>query len=342
MLEHGGRLRAAARQYDIPLTDWIDLSTGINPDTYQVPALDPLCWNRLPEDDDGLEEAAASYYGNDRLLVLPGSQAGIQGLPATFKPQMIACVAPIYEEHPHAWDRAGHKVRRLPTLARALAAMTPLVLVCNPCNPTATLTSRETLVDAAGQLRRRGGWLIVDEAFGDAEPEHNVVDLAGSDAAPNLLVLRSLGKFFGLAGARVGFLFGAAEKREPIREMIGPWPLSHPSRVVARHALLDDTWQEHARNRLAELSQRLAEVLLPLGEVARTALFCTVRTERATELAGYFARHAILVRHFDAHQLLRFGLPGTESEWQRLASAIAGLMAGEPPALLDAADGRQR
>ena len=125
MLEHGGKLLRAAQHYGIPLTDWLDLSTGINPEVYPVRAIDPACWNRLPEDDDGLEAAAAAYYGNDRLLVLPGSQAGIQALPATFRPLVIACVSPLYEEHPQAWERAGHKLRRLPNLARALAASTP-------------------------------------------------------------------------------------------------------------------------------------------------------------------------------------------------------------------------
>ena len=322
MLEHGGRLRAAARQYQIPLADWVDLSTGINPETYPVPPLDPQCWNRLPEDDDGLEAAAAAYYGNDRLLALPGSQAGIQGLPMTFRPQVIACVSPIYEEHPHAWTKAGHKLRRLPTLARAMAAATPLVLLCNPNNPTATAVSRDILLDAAEQLRRRGGWLIVDEAFGDAEPDRNVVNLAGSEKAPNLIVLRSIGKFFGLAGARVGFLFGVPEKLEPVREMLGPWPLSHPSRVVARQALLDTEWQATQRARLAIGSTRLASVLAPLGEVERTALFCTVRCEQVADVADHFARQAILVRRFDAQGLLRFGLPATENDWQRLAEAV--------------------
>ncbi len=328
MLEHGGRLRAAAQQYGIPLADWLDLSTGINPDTYPVPPLDPACWNRLPEDNDGLEAAAAGYYGSERLLALPGSQAGIMGLPAMFPGQTLACVAPIYEEHPYAWQRAGHTVRRLPTLARALAGATPLVLLCNPNNPTATATPRADLCAAAEQLHRRGGWLIVDEAFADAEPENSIVSLAGSDAAPNLIVLRSLGKFFGLAGARVGFVFGAPEKLAALREMLGPWPLAHPSRAVARQALCDTAWQKAARHRLIAGSQRLAGMLAPLGEVGRTALFCTLHSRRTAELADHFARHAILIRRFDEHGLLRFGLPGAENEWQRLHTALAACPKG--------------
>ena len=323
MLEHGGRLRSAARQYGIPLADWIDLSTGINPQSYPVQAIDPACWNRLPEENDGLEAAAAAYYGNDRLLALPGSQAAIQALPGLFSPVVVACLSPLYEEHPQAWERCGHKLRRLPNLPRMLAAMTPSVLLCNPNNPTATSIPRETLLEAAEQLRKRGGWLIVDEAFGDPAPENCIASLAGSDAAPNLIVLRSLGKFFGLAGARVGFLFGERGKLDRLREVLGPWPVSHPSRAVAKQALQDSAWQAAARAKLAVDSQRLADMLAPLGEVSRTALFCTVKTGQTDELFEHFAQRAILTRHYAATDLLRFGLPEGEAQLQRLAAALA-------------------
>ena len=323
MLEHGGRLRGAAQQYGIPLADWLDLSTGINPEVYPIRAIDPACWNRLPEDDDGLEAAAAAYYGNDRLLVLPGSQAAIQALPALFSPVVVACLSPLYEEHPQAWERCGHKLRRLPNLQRMLAAMTPNVLLCNPNNPTAQSLPRQALLDAAQQLRKRGGWLIVDEAFGDAEPENCIASVAGSDDAPNLIVLRSLGKFFGLAGARVGFVFGAPDKLDRLREVLGPWPVSHPSRFVAKRALEDFAWQMAARKQLADDSQRLAELLAPLGEVSRTALFCTVKTTQTNQLVEYFARRAILTRHYDSTDLLRFGLPANEAQWQGLKAALA-------------------
>jgi cobalamin biosynthesis protein CobC len=312
----------AAQQSGVALAEWVDLSTGINPEAYPVAAIDPRCWQRLPEDDDGLEAAAAAYYGNPRLLALPGSQAGIQGLPALFPPVAVACLAPLYEEHPQGWLRAGHRLRRLPTLDRALAAATPNVLLCNPNNPTATRISRDELLEAAEKLRQRGGWLIVDEAFADAEADDAVVDQAGSDEFPNLIVLRSLGKFFGLAGARVGFVFGCAEKLDRLREMLGPWPLANPARFVARAALEDTAWQAAARQRLLAASQRLAALLAPLGEVSRTSLFCTIKTDRVAALYEQLARQAILTRRFDAAGLLRVGLPGDEREWRRLAAAV--------------------
>ena len=186
MLEHGGRLRQAAAHYNIPLADWLDLSTGINPHGWPVPALPAAVWQRLPESDDGLEAAAAAYYGNPNLLPVAGSQAAIQWLPALLPKAAVACIAPLYAEHPHAWQQAGHKVRYLQnaTLPRALAAATPYVLLCNPNNPTADRHPHELVLDAARQLHKRGGWLIVDEAFVDATPELSVTPLAGTPEAP--------------------------------------------------------------------------------------------------------------------------------------------------------------
>ena len=330
MLEHGGLLHLAAQTYGISLGNWVDLSTGINPRVYPIPPIDPSCWNRLPEEDDGLEAAAAAYYGNERLLVLSGSQAAIQTLPMLFKPGMVACLSPMYEEHPHAWPKHGHRLRRLPNLQRALAAMTPILLLCNPNNPTGVAIPRDELLDAAVQLQKRGGWLIVGEAFADCEPENCVVTLAGTSEAPNLIVLRSLGKFFGLAGARVGCIFGDSDILGRLRERLGPWPVANPSRVVARQALSDSAWQSEARIQLAADSQRLAALLAPLGDITRSALFCTLKLaedetmgERLHALYAHFARRAILTRRFDEHGRLRFGLPGHEGEWQRLAAAVA-------------------
>lgn len=325
MLDHGGRLREAAAHYDIPLTDWLDLSTGINPNPWPVPAPSADAWHRLPENDDGLEAAAAAYYGNPNLLPVAGSQAAIQILPTLLPRAVVACIAPIYSEHPQAWQRAGHKMRFLQNamLPRALAAATPYVLLCNPNNPTADRHPHELAVDAAKQLKKRGGWLIVDEAFIDPTPENSLTPLAGTLDAPNLIVLRSLGKFFGLAGARVGFVFAAADIRQRMAEAIGPWGIAGPAREAARLALHDSAWQAAARPRLLAAGQRLHQLLAPLGEVKSTALFATLTTHQAGELHETLARQGILTRRFDQQPLLRCGLPGNEAEWQRLAGALA-------------------
>ncbi len=325
MLDHGGRLREAAARYDIPLADWLDLSTGINPHGWPVPALPASVWQRLPEADDGLEAAAASYYGNPNLLPVAGSQAAIQWLPALLPRAVVACIAPLYNEHPQAWQQAGHKIRFLQnaTLTRALSVATPYVLLCNPNNPTGDHYSREAVLDAAAQLKKRGGWLIVDEAFGDASPAESVTSLAGTEEAPNLIVLRSLGKFFGLAGARVGFIFAAEDLRRRMAEAMGPWTIAGPAREAARLALLDTPWQTAMRPILQADSARLQQLLAPLGELKSTALFATLNTPHAHELHEHLARRAILTRRFEQQPLLRVGLPGDEAGWHRLATALA-------------------
>ncbi|RIX48469.1 MAG: threonine-phosphate decarboxylase [Rhodocyclales bacterium GT-UBC] len=324
MLEHGGRLREAAAHYDIPLADWLDFSTGINPEAWPVPPLPASVWHRLPENGDGLEAAAAEYFGNPNLLPVAGSQAAIQTLPQLLPRAVVACISPLYSEHPHAWQRAGHRLRFLQNalLPRALAATTPYILLCNPNNPSADRHPRSAVLDAALQLKKRGGWLIVDEAFMDPTPEESVAALAGSEAAPNLIVLRSLGKFFGLAGARVGFILAAPELLNRMAEALGPWSVAGPAREVARQALQDKAWQNAMRSKLDVASRRLGQMLQAFGEVKQTALFATLNMSEPGELHEFLARRGILVRRFEQQPLLRFGLPADEAQWQRLDSAL--------------------
>jgi cobalamin biosynthetic protein CobC len=322
MLEHGGRLRQAAADYGIPLAEWLDLSTGINPRPWPVPALPIAAWQRLPEENDGLEAAAAAYYGNAGALPVAGSQAAIQALPRLFPPDRLTCVTPLYAEHALAWQRAGHAIDTQPASSAGMERA-KYALLCNPNNPTAQVHRPVDLLALADAIRRREGWLVVDEAFIDATPEASLTPLAGSTQAPNLIVFRSLGKFFGLAGARVGFVFAAAELRRRLAEALGPWTVSGPSRLVARRALQDAAWQATARRHLAGASRRLHALLASYGEVSSTALFATLRGVDGPHWHDSLARQGILTRHFPEHALLRFGLPGVESDWQRLAQALA-------------------
>lgn len=315
MLEHGGRLRAAAERWKIPLADWLDLSTGISPWPYPLPAVPAEVWQRLPEEDDGLEAAARDYYGGDRPLALPGSQAAIRTLPSLLPVGRVAMPAPLYAEHPAAWRAAGH------TLV-TWNESSDYAVACNPNNPTGQRFTRTELLELARQVRL----LIVDEAFLDADPGESVI--GGADnIADNIVVLRSLGKFFGLAGARVGFAFGAPELLGRLREALGPWSVSHPARWAARHALADRAWQAAQRERLHAASTRLAALLRDagLGTPTGCALFQTVITPRAAGLYEGLARRGILVRRFDdlrALPSLRFGLPGDEDAWRRLAASL--------------------
>lgn len=324
-LHHGGRLREAASRYNIPLNEWLDLSTGINPLGWPVPPLPDSCWQRLPEQGDGLEAAAADYYGSQHLLPLAGSQAAIQLLPQLKKPCRVGILQPSYVEHRAAWQGAGHEVVPLSatTIEQQLSTLDVLLLV-NPNNPTADRFTPEQLAAWSEQLRQRGGWLVVDEAFMDAKTGESMVGECGKEG---LIVLRSLGKFFGLAGARVGFLFAWPQLLQQMAHQLGPWHVSGPAREVARCALLDSAWQQTTRARLQHDSRRMALLLDSVGLTPSggTALFQYCCHPAAEALHQILAAEGIFTRLFNEPSALRFGLPGAESQWHTLQQALMRL-----------------
>ncbi len=303
----------------------LDLSRTGNPDGWPVPSLPAAAWHDLPEGDDGLEAAAADYYGNANVLPVAGALAATRLLPVLLPRAVVACIGPLANPHVQAWTQIGHRPRVLQnaTLPRALAAATPYVLFAHPNDVTADRHPHAVAVDTANQLKKRGGWLIVDESQIDPTPEESLTPLAGTAEAPNLIVLRSLDHFFGLAGIRVGFIFAAPDLLAKMAAAMGPWTVAGPSRAAARLALLDRDWQAAMRASLLAAGQRLHQLLAPYGEVKSTALFATLNTPQAAELLAHLAVHGILVHQVEQASLLRVGLPGSEADWQRLSAALA-------------------
>ena len=205
-IAHGGRLDEAIAAHGGLRKQWLDLSTGINPTSWPVPNLPQALWHRLPEESDVAlaRDAARAAYGvpaDAGIVVAPGTQALIQHLPGLVAPQPVAIIGPTYEEHRLSWARHGHEALVVDGIASAEASAR-IVVVVNPDNPTGRLHDPARLAALAKRLAARGGWLVVDEAFADVAPEASVAEAAGRDG---LVVLRSLGKFYGLAGARIGF-----------------------------------------------------------------------------------------------------------------------------------------
>ncbi len=342
---HGGDLTAAVRRYGHPRTAWLDLSTGISPHAYPVAAPDPHSWQRLPDDEDDLAEIAAAHYGCPHALPTAGSQAAIRLLPALLShtPDTCTAIAALtYGEYRPAFERAGHRVLRfdygsgistgagiggfnLQPHAELPAAVRHMVLV-NPNNPGAERYPPEVVMQWHAQLAARGGSLIVDEAFADVVPELSVAPYCGR---PGLIVLRSIGKFFGLAGARVGFVLAEPGLLRQLDLALGAWRISGPARAAARAALLDRGWQRAALQRLQHDGVRLHQLLSEHGLApCGTPLFAWVRCADAAALQDHLARQAIWVRRFETPASLRFGLPADDAAWLRLDQALA---AWHPP-----------
>ncbi|WPO45946.1 threonine-phosphate decarboxylase CobD [Pseudomonas sp. S1Bt23] len=330
MLEHGGRLRKAAEQYGIAEADWLDLSSGLAPWPWPIPEIGMRAWARLPETDDGLEQAARDYYGAAHVLPVPGSQAAIQLLPRLRRAGKVGVLSPCYAEHAEAWRRSGYIVREVleQEVDFFLDSLDVLVVV-NPNNPTGLSLTPERLLDWHARLAQRGGWLVVDEAFMDNTPQ---LSLAAQADQVGLIVLRSFGKFFGLAGVRLGFVLAERKLLKLLAEQVGPWAVSGPTRVLGQVCLRD--LEGHGRQRLRSeaASLRLAQLLERHGLKPQggCALFQWLITDRAELLHEFMARRGILLRLFTHNSSLRFGLPADEADWSRLEQAFVAYAKEHP------------
>ncbi len=324
--QHGGGRRYWAEQYGFGAHEMVDLSTGINPRGWPVPELPTDVWQRLPEPSSELLDSAEHYYGTRSLLPVAGSQAAIQALPRLRPSCQVGILAPSYFEHRAGWEMAGHEVTNLHSdgIEESLPTLDVLVVV-SPNNPTGERFPVEQLLQWHQRLADRGGWLVVDEAFVDATPEQSLCNLAVPRSG--LIVLRSLGKFFGLAGIRSGFVFAMPSLLEQLEQLLGPWSLSHPAQWVTERALRDSSWQQLMRGRLVDESGRLARLLESVGlaPAGGTPLFQWAITPLAAEVATQMAQQGILIRLFETPSSLRFGLPFSEAEWLRLQEALVTL-----------------
>lgn len=326
-LEHGGDAAEAEALYGVPHGGWLDLSTGINPHPYPMPDLTPECWERLPDRAAyaELRRAAADCYGvSDPALAAaaPGTQALIQWLPRLRARSKVSVLSPTYNEHAHAWRLAGHRVEEVNGLDM-VDRQADVVVAVNPNNPDGRLLEIGVLVELALKLASRGGWLIIDEAFADVTPEISIAAKAGM---PGLIVLRSFGKFFGLAGVRLGFALTGMELSGELVQALGPWAVSGPAAEVGAAALADAEWIAAARRRLKEEAVRLDDLLASQGlqVIGGCDLFRLVATPEATEIYARLARSGVLVRRFSRRPAwLRFGLPGGKDAWNRLEMAFS-------------------
>ncbi|AVX88359.1 threonine-phosphate decarboxylase CobD [Pseudomonas sp. VE 196-7] len=322
MLEHGGRLRKAALDYGIAEANWLDLSSGLAPWPFAVPQIPLRAWARLPETDDGLEQAACDYYGASQVLPVAGSQMAIQLLPRLRRAGKVGVLSPCYAEHAEAWRRSGYIVREvLEQEVEFFLDSLDVLVVVNPNNPTGLSLTPARLLDWHARLAQRGGWLVVDEAFMDNTPQ---LSLASHTHQVGLIVLRSFGKFFGLAGVRLGFVLAERKLLRLLAEQVGPWAVSGPTRVLGQACLQDTEAHTRQRIRSDEASERLALLLERYGFKPHggCALFQWLVTEHAQALHEFMARRGILLRIFTHNSSLRFGLPANAAEEARLEQAL--------------------
>ncbi len=320
MLDHGGNLDLACKLFGGRTEDWIDLSTGINRQPYPVGELLLRSWTALPSraEIEALHAAARSAYGTGApVLAVAGAQSAIQSLPRLAPPGRARILAPTYNEYAPTLNAAGWRVEEVGDLDALAGA--DLAVVVNPNNPDGRQHRRADLLALASRVGR----LVIDESFADVVPDASLAPDAGRTG---LLVLRSFGKFYGLAGLRLGFVLGSDADVAALAAMAGPWPISGVAIEIGQRALLDGAWAEATRARLVRDAERLDQLAHGAGwsVVGGTALFRLYETGNAVAAQERLARAKIWSRIFgNKGGWLRLGLPGNKTEWTRLATALS-------------------
>lgn len=315
---HGGGLEAARRHFGAG--DWIDLSTGINPKPWLGAADLAFDWQRLPDPDAlaQLEAVAASFFGVDarHVCAVPGSEIGLR-LTGMLVNRPARHIAPSYRTH-------GEMIADCaPIEPEAARSHDGTLILANPNNPDGRVTG---VVAMRALLTGRGtdDWLLVDEAFADIDPGASVATLVNDDA--RLVVFRSFGKFFGLAGVRLGFVIAPQTIVAALRERLGAWPLSAAAIAIGTAAYIDRDWVAATRARLFADAAALDALLARQGHrpTGDCPLFRLIEVEDARALFERLAQRAILTRPFaDRPDWLRIGLPADAGARARLEAALA-------------------
>lgn len=316
---HGGGLAAARAHYGDAAGPWIDLSTGINPHGWPPADRIAIDWRHLPDEGDlrALEQAAAAHFGADpaHVCAVPGTEIGLRLIgerldgPAFHR-------SPSYRTHGDMMPGS-----RAVTADRLDEADGATLILANPNNPDGGSLAAASMLDLLG--RRGNGWLLVDEAFADTDPAPTMAGQVAEER--RLIVFRSFGKFFGLAGVRLGFVLGPRVVIDPLRQRLGAWPLSAAAIAIGMAAYRDRGWIDAMRMRLVGDAAALDAVLRRAGfdAVGDCPLFRLIETDDAMALFERLARRSILTRPFDEQpRWLRLGLPADEAALARLEAAL--------------------
>ena len=192
--------------------------------------------------------------------------------------ERVAVVSPTYGEYERAFASAGFAVDAVGDVA-AIGAGHRLAIVVNPNNPDGRIWPAEKLIALHDRMKAADGLLVVDEAFGDTDPALSLASRAPQ--LSNLIIFRSFGKFFGLAGLRLGFAIARDDILARFEDWLGPWAVSGPALSIAASLLRSDA--SPIRGRIEERSAGLHAVLKGAGlrMAGGTALFTLVADARA-------------------------------------------------------------
>ena len=326
--DHGGNVSEISRRYGIDEDKIIDFSANINPLGYP-PGLKEMIIKEFDSvlnypDIDSFElvSGLSEYHdiGRDYIVVGNGSTEFMYSIPLAFKPQKALIVTPAFSEYEKGLKMAGTKVSYFQTdekenfspdiacLCKRLREGFDIVYFCNPANPTGVLTSKDELCRVIACAGRTRALAVIDEAFIDFVEEESVKKEILRFS--NLIVLRSMAKFFGIPGLRVGYVIASAPCIAKIREIKPPWTVNSLGQKVAAYAFSDRDYIRDTRQYVKAERELLMAAIneipgLKTYESAANYILVFMDSRiglNSTELKNHLSREGILIRDCSTFQ----------------------------------------
>ena len=336
--EHGGDLARLSQDFPLATQPWVDLSTGINPWSYPLPAPHNHhreLANSVQRNECG--ESMASAFSCEGRNVLPtaGSELIIRLLPLLLEGMELVVSPPTYGDYRYSWESKKLAVNAVSDIAefarrqtsQGIGATQPYVyIVCNPNNPDGRTVDLQELQELLGLVTSSKGWLIVDEAYVETTPERSMSLMAGH---PNLLILRSFGKFYGLPGLRLGAILGPEKILNKLTELLGFWSVSALALTTGTLAYSDTAWSMAMREKLNEHAERLDNLLQARGYkvLGSVPLFRLIESLKPEKTWQGMMEQGVYVRKFREYPShLRIGLPADDNSRQRLETSLGNLL----------------
>jgi threonine-phosphate decarboxylase len=350
---HGGQLHQIAERFGIPASKLLDFSANIDPEGPPATVLaalresldDPSVLTHYPEiGESALRSAIATY-----TEVSPGNIAVANGfvplLEAALRVLPIrSCLLPVpaFVEYRRTLTRAGVEV--IPHVLTPagfrydvddmLSGPYDAILLANPQNPSGVLCDREVLLALVATAAERDIYILLDEAFIDYCPEESLT--REIDRFPNLIVFRSVTKFFGIPGLRVAYTAANSKTNIAIHEAVAPWSITTLASRAVRAALTEAEYANRSRVLNQERRTRLRNNLeaLALRTESSAANFLLFRLPSFVDAVDFWERmildHQIVLRQCANYEALPDGYlraaVRNDQENARLIEALTQLL----------------
>jgi threonine-phosphate decarboxylase len=352
--EHGGNIISMARQHGFSPTDSIDFSASINPLGLSpkvreaiIGALDSLV--HYPDNDCGeLKQALAGFHGvpPEYIAIANGSTEIIYNLPALLPGKSVLIISPSFSEYSHALLQHRCEVRHmilspndnfsldLERLSRVLDEYYDALYLCNPGNPSGMLYPRQVIEQVYDLCRATGTFLVLDEAFMDFCEKASAKDMIIT--SDHGIVLRSMTKFYGIPGLRLGYAMAAPALIERLTSMGGPWSVNTLAQTAGVAALADEEYSKRSIEYIAGLREDFSRSLSGFPQLTvypSNANFLLVEINSgitSTELKQRLMEKMILIRDCStftglSNRFFRVAVR-TESENARLLECLREIL----------------